>query len=104
MGLIDRNQIEETEKMRNEINFKLDKKEDIIDKLQLSGQNLGWVFNSRSVCMCVVHLCCFEAKQPNLMLKTRPKQLCPLAFALPEETHKYTTAEGERGERGKGRG
>ncbi len=41
MGLIDRNQIEETEKMRNEINFKLDKKEDIIDKLQLSGQNLG---------------------------------------------------------------
>jgi hypothetical protein len=32
-----------------------------------------------------MHLCCFEAKWPSLMLKTRPKQLIgslPLAFAL----------------------
>jgi hypothetical protein len=36
--------------------------------------------------MFVMHLFCYEAKQPNLKLKTRPKQLLgylPLAFALP---------------------
>jgi hypothetical protein len=48
--------------------------------------NLGRVFNSRSGCMYVMNLCCYEAKQPNLNLKTQPKQLlgyCPLAFVLP---------------------
>ncbi len=57
-----------------------------VDKLQLTGQNLGGVFNSRSNCMCAMRLCCFEAKWPSLKLKTRPKQLLgylPLAFALP---------------------
>jgi len=57
-----------------------------MDKLQLTGQNLGRVFNSRSGCMCAMHLCCFEAKWPSLKLKTRPKQLfgsLPLAFVLP---------------------
>ncbi len=36
--------------------------------------------------MFVMHLLCYEAKQPNLKMKTRPKQLLgslPLAFALP---------------------
>ncbi len=36
--------------------------------------------------MCAVHLKCYEAKWPNLTLKTRPKQLLgsvPLGFALP---------------------
>ncbi len=43
-------------------------------------------FNTRSGCMCVMHLCCYEAKQPNLKLKTHLKQLLgslPLAFTLP---------------------
>ncbi len=57
-----------------------------MDKLQLTGRNLGRVFNSRSGCMYVMNLCYYEAKQPNLKLKTQPKQLlgyCPLAFVLP---------------------
>jgi len=47
----------------------------VTDKLQLRGQNLGRVFNSRSGCLCAAHLCSYEAKQPRLKLKTRPKQL-----------------------------
>ncbi len=46
----------------------------------------GPSFNSRSGCMCARHLFCYEAKQPNLKLKTRPKQLLgslPIVFALP---------------------
>jgi hypothetical protein len=57
-----------------------------MDKLQLTGQNLGRVFNSRSGRMCVMPLCCYEAKWANLKFKTRPKQLLGslrLAFALP---------------------
>jgi hypothetical protein len=57
-----------------------------MDKLKLKGQNLGRVFNSRSSCICAMHLCCLEAKWPSLKLKTQPKQLLgslPLAFALP---------------------
>jgi hypothetical protein len=57
----------------------------LMDKLQLTGQNLRRVFNSRSGCMCAMHLCCYEVKQPNLMLQPRPKQLLgylPIAFAL----------------------
>jgi hypothetical protein len=56
-----------------------------MDKLQLTGQNLGRVFNSRSGCMCAMHLCYYEAKLPNLKLKTWPKQLLgslPITFAL----------------------
>jgi hypothetical protein len=56
-----------------------------MDKLQLTGQNLVRVFNSRSGCMCAMYFCCFEAKWPSLKLKTWPKQLLgflPLAFAL----------------------
>jgi hypothetical protein len=57
-----------------------------MDKLQLTGQNLGRVFNSRSDCMSGMHLYCYEAKQLNLKLKTQPKQLLgslPIVFALP---------------------
>ncbi len=46
-----------------------------MDKLQLAGQNLGRVFNSRSGFVCAMQLRCFETKLPNLMLKTWPKQL-----------------------------
>jgi len=57
-----------------------------MDKLQLAGRNLGRVFNSRSGCMCAWHLFFYEAKQPNLKLKTMTKQLLhslPIAIALP---------------------
>ncbi len=57
-----------------------------MDKLQLTGQNLGRVFNSRSDCMSAMHLFFYEAKQLYLKLKTQPKQLLgyfPLAFGLP---------------------
>jgi hypothetical protein len=57
-----------------------------MDKLQLTGQNLGRVFNSRSGCMCAMPFRCYEAKQPNLKLKTQPEQLLgslPIALALP---------------------
>ncbi len=47
----------------------------IMDKLQVKGQNMGRVFNSRSGCTCPIHLSCYEAKLPNLKLKTRLKQL-----------------------------
>jgi hypothetical protein len=57
-----------------------------MDKLQLTGRNLGRVFNSRSGCVHVMQLHCFETKLPNLMLKTQPRQLLgslPLDIALP---------------------
>ncbi len=57
-----------------------------MDKLQLTGRNLGRIFNYRSDRMFIMHLFGYEAKQPNLNLKTRPKQLLgylSLAFALP---------------------
>jgi hypothetical protein len=42
-------------------------------KLQLKGRNLGQDFNYRSDRMFVMHLFGYEAKQPNLKLKTWPK-------------------------------
>jgi hypothetical protein len=54
-----------------------------MDKLQLTGRNLGRVFNSRSG---RVQLHLSETEQPNLKLKTRPKQLLgslPLDIAVP---------------------
>ncbi len=44
-------------------------------KLQLTGQNLSRVFNSRSVHMHSLQLICFETKLLNLQLKTWPKRL-----------------------------
>jgi hypothetical protein len=54
-----------------------------MDKLKLTGQNLGRVCNSK-----LEHAIVYASitKWPNLKLKTRPKQLLgslPLAFALP---------------------
>ncbi len=46
-----------------------------MDKLQLTGQNLGWVFNFRCGRAHAVHLYCCEVKLPNLKMKTRPTQL-----------------------------
>ncbi len=60
-----------------------------MDKVQLTRQNLGQVFDSRSGCMSAMHLCCYEVKRPNLKLKTWPEQLLgflSLAFALPALT------------------
>jgi hypothetical protein len=57
-----------------------------MDKRQLTGLNLGCVFNSRGGCVGAMHLCCFETKLPNLMLKIRPKQFfgsLPLDITLP---------------------
>ncbi len=46
-----------------------------MDKPQLTGQNSGRVFYSRNGYMCAMHWCGNGAKQPNLKLKTRSKQL-----------------------------
>jgi len=57
-----------------------------MDKLQLTGQTLGRVFNSRSGCEYSSNSSAIITKLPNLLLKTWPKQLLghlPLAFVLP---------------------
>ncbi len=46
----------------------------IRDKLQLTGQNLGGVFNSRSGHTRVVYFHTYEAKQPNLKWKSQLRQ------------------------------
>jgi hypothetical protein len=59
----------------------------IMDKLYLTGQNLGRVYKFRRGCVYVVYSFFIWAKQPNLKLKTRPKQLLgylPLDIALPD--------------------
>ncbi len=58
----------------------------VMDKLKLTGRNLGRVFNSRLGHACKGHTIEHITKQPNLKLETRPKQLLgslPLAFTLP---------------------
>ncbi len=57
-----------------------------MDELKLTGRNLGRVFNYRLGHACTGHIIVHISKQPNLKLKTRPKQLLvslPFAFALP---------------------
>ncbi len=57
-----------------------------MDKLHLTGQNLGRVFNFRNGRVHAVHVLCCGVKLPNLKLKTWPKQLLgslPLDIALP---------------------
>jgi len=44
-------------------------------KLQLTGRNLGPVFNSRNGSLYATHSCCYWSKRPDLELKTQPKQL-----------------------------
>ncbi len=51
-----------------------------MDKLQITGQTLGRVAITRSGCICAMHLYCYEAKLPNLMLKTQPNQ--PLGYIM----------------------
>jgi hypothetical protein len=46
-----------------------------MDKLQLSGQNLGRVFNSRGGHVYAMHSSVYYSKLPNFKLKTWPKQL-----------------------------
>jgi hypothetical protein len=58
----------------------------VIDKLKLTGQNLGQVFNFRQGRTFVCYAITLITKQPTLKLKTWPKQLLGyllLAFALP---------------------
>ncbi len=58
----------------------------IMDKLQLTGQNLGRVFNFRSGHLYAATFLVISVKLPNLQLKTRPKQLLgslPLVIMLP---------------------
>jgi hypothetical protein len=45
-----------------------------MDKLKLTGQNLGCVFNFRNGRVHAVHFLCDRVKQPNLKMKTQPKQ------------------------------
>ncbi len=46
-----------------------------MDKLQLTGQNLGRAFNFRSGHFHVAHSWCHQLKLPSLKLRTRPEQL-----------------------------
>jgi hypothetical protein len=68
-----------------------------MDKLHLTGQNLGRVFNSRSGREYAIHSCCYWARLHDLNLETRPKQLLgslPLDIALPAvryDKHKKLT-------------
>jgi hypothetical protein len=60
-----------------------------MDKLQLTGQNLGRVFNFRSGHLHAATFLVLSVKLPNLQLKTRPTQLLgylPLVIALPVTT------------------
>ncbi len=64
-----------------------------MDKLQLTGRALGRVFNFKIGCMDNMHLLPSVAIQPNLELKTQPKQLLgslPLVILLPVQTDRQT--------------
>ncbi len=66
----------------------------IMDKLRPTGQNLDRVFNFRSGHLHATHLWCYEAKLPNLKLKTRPKQhrgFLPFDIALPAQIQLYSS-------------
>jgi hypothetical protein len=61
-----------------------------MDKLQLTGQNLGRVYNFRNGHLHAATFSVLSVKLPNLQLKTQPKQLqgsLPLVIALPAQTH-----------------
>jgi hypothetical protein len=58
----------------------------IMDKPQLTGHNLGRVFNFRNGCVRATHFLRYRVKLLNLKLKTWPKQLLgclPLDITLP---------------------
>jgi hypothetical protein len=57
-----------------------------MDRLQLTGQNLGRVFYFRYGRVRAVHFLCLGVKLPNLKMKTQPKQVLGsllLDIALP---------------------
>jgi hypothetical protein len=59
----------------------------IMDRLKLTGQNLGRVLFFRFDHLHAEHFLCYQVKLPNLKLKTQPKQLpgsLPLVIALPD--------------------
>jgi hypothetical protein len=59
-----------------------------MDQPQLTGQNLGQVFNFRNGHANAAHFIFYIVKLPNFKLKTRPKQplgSLPLDIALPTE-------------------
>jgi len=63
-----------------------------MDKLQLTGQNLGRVFNFRTGHLNAADLGCYWVKLPNLNLKTQPKQLLdslPRDIVLPVATKTF---------------
>ncbi len=56
-----------------------------MDKLQLTGQKLGRVYNFRNGHLHTEHFGRYQVKLPNLKLKTQPKQLLgslPLVIVL----------------------
>ncbi len=66
--------------MRPQLNSLLIRAAKLKDEVQLTGQNLGILFNSRSGCMSAMHLLRSEAIRPNLKLKAEPKQLGSLVL------------------------
>jgi hypothetical protein len=61
-----------------------------MDKVQLTGRNLGQVFNFRFVHLHAEHSWCYQVKLPNFKLKTQPKQLqgpLLLVIAFPMLSH-----------------
>ncbi len=64
-----------------------------MDKLQLTGRNLGRVFYFINGCVRAMHFLHYRVKLPKLKSKTRPKQLLgslSLDIALPCFTYSYT--------------
>ncbi len=57
-----------------------------MDKLQLTGQNVGRILNLRNGCLQVVHFLCYGVKLASLKLKTQPKQdiVLPYLYHWPE--------------------
>ncbi len=55
-----------------------------MEKLQLTGQNLGRLFNFRNGHLHAAHLWHYRPKRPSLKLKARPKQ--PLVSVLLDVT------------------
>ncbi len=67
-----------------------------VDKLQLTGQNLGRVFNFRTGHLHAANVWCYPVKLSTLKLKTQPKQLLvylPLDVPLPTQVQHGREAE-----------
>ena len=65
-----------------------------MDKLKLTGQKPGRVFNFECGCVRLYIAFALITKQPHLKLKTRPKQIVgsvSLAFALPGKAYRRPT-------------